>query len=221
MPSERYEVRAEPDVSVDLRELATEDERLVDAALVLMVRLRNDPWLGEDLWERYNMKPIKDCRKLRFDLDDWLASRAIGSCIATSRSTARPAWSASGRSGHAKTWSPTPALSHALRARALADAPARSLSSKRLPARKEGSPRWAGCACYVRSSAASSPEPAAAAAAMLSRCLVASRCTSRIAIAPPTIVVGMNQIACIRSENAIATSRSTPTTPSAETASHW
>ena len=71
MPSERYEVRAEPDVSVDLRELATEDERLVDAALVLMVRLRNDPWLGEDLWERYNMKPIKDCRKLRFDLDDW------------------------------------------------------------------------------------------------------------------------------------------------------
>ena len=72
MPSERYEVRAEPDVSVDLRELATEDERLVDAALVLMVRLRNDPWLGEDLWERYNMKPIKDCRKLRFDLDDWL-----------------------------------------------------------------------------------------------------------------------------------------------------
>lgn len=68
MPSERYEVRAEPEVSADLRELATEDERLVDVALGLMVRLRADPWLGEDLWERYNMRPIKDCRKLRFDL---------------------------------------------------------------------------------------------------------------------------------------------------------
>ena len=55
-------------MSADLRELATEDERLVDVALGLMVRLRADPWLGEDLWERYNMRPIKDCRKLRFDL---------------------------------------------------------------------------------------------------------------------------------------------------------
>ena len=53
------------------------------------------------------------------------------------------------------------------------------------------------------------------------RARVASRCTSRIAITPPTSIVGMNQIACIRSENAIATSPSTPTTPSAETASHW
>ena len=50
---------------------------------------------------------------------------------------------------------------------------------------------------------------------------VASRCTSRIAITPPTIVVGMYQTACIRSENAIATSPWTPTTLSAETASHW
>ena len=29
MPSEFYEVRAEPEVSADLRELATEDERLI------------------------------------------------------------------------------------------------------------------------------------------------------------------------------------------------
>lgn len=71
MPNDRYEVRAEPDVSADLRELANKDERLVDVAITLMVRLRDDPWLGEDLWERYNMKPIKACRKLRFDLDDW------------------------------------------------------------------------------------------------------------------------------------------------------
>lgn len=70
MPSERYEVRAEPQVSDDLRELARVDERLVDVAIRLMARLRDDPWLGEDLWERYNMRPIKDCRKLRFDLDN-------------------------------------------------------------------------------------------------------------------------------------------------------
>lgn len=71
MPSERYDVRAEPAVSADLKELAKDDERLIDVALALMVRLRDDPWLGEDLWERYNMRPIKDCRKLRFDLDGW------------------------------------------------------------------------------------------------------------------------------------------------------
>src|SRR6187200_2884079 len=53
------------------------------------------------------------------------------------------------------------------------------------------------------------------------RVRVASRCTSRIAITPPTIVVGMYHTACIRSENAIATSPWTPTTASADTASHW
>ena len=55
----------------------------------------------------------------------------------------------------------------------------------------------------------------------LVRVRVASRCTSRIAITPPTSAVGMYQTACIRSEKAIATSPWTPTTPSAETASHW
>ena len=71
MPSERYRVRAEPDVSADLRELADTDERLVDVAITLLGRLRDDPWLGEDLWERYNMRPLEGCRKLRFDLEDW------------------------------------------------------------------------------------------------------------------------------------------------------
>ena len=71
MPSERYRVRAEPDVSADLRELADTDERLVDVAITLLGRLRDDPWLGEDLWERYNMRPLEGCRKLRFDLEEW------------------------------------------------------------------------------------------------------------------------------------------------------
>lgn len=70
MPAERYSVRAEPEVSNDLRELGNVDERLVDAAISLLGELRDDPWLGDDLWERYNMRAIKDCRKLRFDVPD-------------------------------------------------------------------------------------------------------------------------------------------------------
>jgi Txe/YoeB family toxin of Txe-Axe toxin-antitoxin module len=69
--ADRYDVRAEPEVSADLADLAEVDSRLVDRAIELMSQLRDDPWLGEDLWERYNMQPIKDCRKLRFDVPDW------------------------------------------------------------------------------------------------------------------------------------------------------
>ena len=71
MQSERYEVRAEPEVSRDLEEVAAVDEQLVDVAIALMGKLRHDPWLGEDLWERYNMPALKRCRKLRFDLPGW------------------------------------------------------------------------------------------------------------------------------------------------------
>jgi hypothetical protein len=71
LPSERYRVRAEPEVGADLRKLAEVDEQLVDRAIELMSELRDNPWLGDDLWERYNMRPIKDCRKLRFDAPGW------------------------------------------------------------------------------------------------------------------------------------------------------
>ncbi len=68
MPSERYRVAAEPEVTDDLRELAAEDEALVDAAIARMSELRDNPWAGDDLWERYNLRAVKDCRKLRFDV---------------------------------------------------------------------------------------------------------------------------------------------------------
>lgn len=71
MPSEPYQVAAEPEVSDDLPELAAVDEVLVDEALRLMLRLRDDPWLGESLHERYNLRPLSDCRKLRFDAPGW------------------------------------------------------------------------------------------------------------------------------------------------------
>lgn len=71
MPTERYRVAAEPEVSDDLRELAAVDEGLVDSAIARMSELRDNPWAGDDLWERYNLRPLKGCRKLRFDLSGW------------------------------------------------------------------------------------------------------------------------------------------------------
>ena len=73
MPSERYAVRAEPEASDDLRGLARVDEPLVDAASSRMSELRDDPWAGDDLWQRYNLRPLEGCRKLRFDVDGWPA----------------------------------------------------------------------------------------------------------------------------------------------------
>jgi hypothetical protein len=71
LPNESYAVRAEPDVRDDLTALLSVDEALVDAAIRLMARLREDPWLGEELRERYNLRVVKDCRKLRFDTPSW------------------------------------------------------------------------------------------------------------------------------------------------------
>ena len=71
MPSEPCRVAIEPEVSDDLRRLAAVDEELVDVAIRLMLALRDDPWTGEDLRECYNLRAIKDCRKLRFDLPGW------------------------------------------------------------------------------------------------------------------------------------------------------
>jgi hypothetical protein len=71
LTSERYRVVAEPEVGDDLRELAAVDEELVRAALALMLELRADPWLGESLFERYNLRPLEGCRKIRFDVPGW------------------------------------------------------------------------------------------------------------------------------------------------------
>lgn len=71
MPIERYQVRAEPEVAGDLRALAEIDERLVDVAIERMGELRENPWLGDDLRERYDLRAVEDCRKLRFDVPDW------------------------------------------------------------------------------------------------------------------------------------------------------
>ena len=66
-----YEVRAEPAVNADLAELAALDRDAAREALRLMLALRDDPWLGDELHERYNLRPLRDCRRIRFDRPDW------------------------------------------------------------------------------------------------------------------------------------------------------
>jgi len=66
-----YEVKAEPAVNDDLAELAAEDRDVAREALRLMLALRDDPWLGDELHERYNLRPLRDCRRIRFDRPDW------------------------------------------------------------------------------------------------------------------------------------------------------
>jgi Txe/YoeB family toxin of Txe-Axe toxin-antitoxin module len=71
LADEGYHVAAERDVADDLRALRAVDEQLVRAALALMLELRNDPWLGEGPFQRYNLRPLRDCRKLRFNIPSW------------------------------------------------------------------------------------------------------------------------------------------------------
>lgn len=66
-----YQVKAEPEVSTDLDELAETDPDLIEVAIRVMLDLRDDPWLGGELRERYNVRPLRDCRRIRFDLPDW------------------------------------------------------------------------------------------------------------------------------------------------------
>jgi hypothetical protein len=66
-----YEVKAEPAVNEDIAELAAEDRGAAREALRLMLALRDDPWLGDELRERYNLRPLADCRRIRFDRPDW------------------------------------------------------------------------------------------------------------------------------------------------------
>jgi hypothetical protein len=66
-----YDVRVEPEVDEDVAELVRQDRDAARAALSLMLPLRDDPWLGEELRERYNLRVLKDCRRIRFDREGW------------------------------------------------------------------------------------------------------------------------------------------------------
>lgn len=66
-----YEVRAEPEVSQDLAELEATDPELVAVAIGVMLSLREDPWLGVELRERYNLRALEGCRRIAFDVPGW------------------------------------------------------------------------------------------------------------------------------------------------------
>jgi hypothetical protein len=44
---------------------------LIDAVIGLGKELRDNPWLGEQMRERYNLRVLGECRRIRFDLADW------------------------------------------------------------------------------------------------------------------------------------------------------
>ena len=66
-----YEVKAEPAVSEDLAELAALDRDAAREALRGTLALRDDPRLGDELRERYNLRPLRDCRRISFDRPGW------------------------------------------------------------------------------------------------------------------------------------------------------
>lgn len=56
-------------MSDDLREIG--DDAVVAEAIRLAGRLRENPWLGEEMRERYNLRVLASCRRIRFDRPDW------------------------------------------------------------------------------------------------------------------------------------------------------
>jgi Txe/YoeB family toxin of Txe-Axe toxin-antitoxin module len=56
----------------DAAALLDEDREVAVAALRLVKRLENEPYLGDQLREKSNLKPLAqaDCRKVRFDRPD-------------------------------------------------------------------------------------------------------------------------------------------------------
>lgn len=56
-------------MSDDLRQI--DDDAVVDAAIGLAGELRENPWLGEQMRERYNLRVLASCRRILFDAPEW------------------------------------------------------------------------------------------------------------------------------------------------------
>ena len=65
----RFEVTWHPEVESDLRGLG--DDEVVKRALAPMLSLREEPRVGNQLRERYNMRVLGGCRSIRFDRTGW------------------------------------------------------------------------------------------------------------------------------------------------------
>ncbi len=66
-----YEVIVLPGARGDLRELVELDRAAALAALRLAGKLKENPWLGDEMRARRGLEELKDCRRIRFDRDDW------------------------------------------------------------------------------------------------------------------------------------------------------
>jgi ParE toxin of type II toxin-antitoxin system, parDE len=66
-----YAVVVLPGAHADLSELVELDRKAALAALRLATELKENPWLGDELRARRGLEELKDCRRIRFDRDDW------------------------------------------------------------------------------------------------------------------------------------------------------
>jgi len=66
-----YEVVVLPSAHGDFKELLELDREAARVALRLAGDLKENPWLGDDLRARRGLEELHDCRRIRFDRDDW------------------------------------------------------------------------------------------------------------------------------------------------------
>jgi hypothetical protein len=66
-----YEVVVLPSAHGDFKELVEEDREAARVALRLASDLKENPWLGDEMRARRGLEELHDCRRIRFDRDDW------------------------------------------------------------------------------------------------------------------------------------------------------
>jgi hypothetical protein len=66
-----YEVVVLPRAHGDFKELAEEDREAARVALRLASDLKENPWPGDEMRPRRGLEELRDCRRIRFDRDDW------------------------------------------------------------------------------------------------------------------------------------------------------
>ena len=66
-----YEVIVLAGAREDLNELVKLDRKVALPALRLASDLKENPWLGDELRARRGLEELKNCRRIRFDSEDW------------------------------------------------------------------------------------------------------------------------------------------------------
>jgi mRNA interferase RelE/StbE len=66
-----YRVVVLPSARGDFKELAELDREVVRVALRLAGDLAENPWLGDEMRARQGLEELRECRRIRFDRDDW------------------------------------------------------------------------------------------------------------------------------------------------------